>query len=210
MTGDSGRTSSTWHEARGETIPTNTPPRSRSTEMKQVSSFTARLLVVVLVMLQAFQPLLTAQSASLTPQQLDQLLSPIALYPDSLLSQIMTASTNPQEILDVDNWLAANPNLTGTALTDAAQQQGFDPAFIALVNFPQVLEMMAQHIDDYAAIGNAFSTNQAAVTDSIQRLRGQAYAAGTLRSNAQQTVTAQQASGQTIYVIQPANPQIVL
>ena len=134
--------------------------------MKQSSSFTATLLTVVLVTLQAFEPLLTAQSASLTPQQLDQLLSPIALYPDSLLSQIMTASTNPQEILDVDNWLAANPSLTGTALTDAAQQQGFDPAFIALVSFPQVLDMMAQHIDDYAAIGNAFSANQAAVLRS--------------------------------------------
>jgi hypothetical protein len=136
-------------------------------------------------------------------------MSPIALYPDSLLSQMMTASTNPQEILDVDNWLAANPSLTGTALTDAAQQQGFDPAFIALVNFPQVLDMMAQHIDDYAAIGNAFAADQAGVTDSIQRLRAQAYAAGSLRSNEQQTVTLQQAGGQTIYVIQPANPQVV-
>ena len=177
--------------------------------MKHSPSFTATLLVVVLVALQAFQPLLTAQSASLTPQQLDQLLSPIALYPDSLLSQIMTASTNPQEIIDVDNWLAANPSLTGTALTDAAQQQGFDPAFIALVNFPQVLDMMAQHVDDYAAIGNAFAADQAGVTDSIQRLRAQAYAGGSLRSNEQQTVTVQQAGGQTIYVIQPANPQVV-
>jgi hypothetical protein len=177
--------------------------------MKHSTSFTATLLVVVLVMLQAFQPLLTAQSATLTPQELDQLMSAIALYPDSLLSQMMTAATNPQEILDVDNWLAANPSLTGTALTDAAQQQGFDPAFIALVNFPQVLDMMAQHIDDYAAIGNAFAADQAAVTDSIQRLRAQAYAAGSLRSNDQQTVTLQQAGGQTIYVIQPANPQVV-
>lgn len=177
--------------------------------MKKSPSFSATLLAIVLVMLQVFEPLLSAQSAPLTPQQLDQLLSPIALYPDSLLSQIMTASTNPQEILDVDNWLAANPNLTGTALTDGAQQQGFDPAFIALASFPQVIDMMAQHIDDYAAIGNAFSTNQNAVTDSIQRLRAQAYAAGSLRSNEQQTVTVQQVSGQPIYVIQPANPQIV-
>jgi hypothetical protein len=68
--------------------------------------------------------------------------------------------------------------------------------------------MMAQHIDDYAAIGQGFSANQAAVTDSIQRLRAQAYAAGSLQSNAQQTVDVQQASGQTIYVIQPANPQV--
>lgn len=152
---------------------------------------------------------LWAQNASPTPQELDQLLSPIALYPDTLLSQIMTASTNPQEILDVDNWLSANPGLSGTALTDTAQQQGFDPAFIALVNFPQVLATMAEHVDDYAAIGEAFSQDQGAVTDSIQRLRAQAYAAGTLRSNAQQTVQVQQAPGQTVYAIQPANPQVV-
>jgi hypothetical protein len=168
------------------------------------------ILLVFLFLWPDFDTPLLAQNAPLTPQELDQLLSPIALYPDSLLSQIMTASTNPQEILDVDNWLSANPGLSGTALTDAAQQQGFDPAFIALVNFPQVLEMMAQHIDDYAAIGEAFTADQNAVTNSIQRLRAQAYAAGTLRSNAQQTVEVQQGPpGQPIYVIQPANPQVV-
>ena len=133
------------------------------------------IVLILLLVLQGFEPSLSAQDAPLTPQELDQLLSPVALYPDSLLSQIMTASTNPQEILDVDNWLSQNPGLTGAALTDAAQQQGFDPAFIALVNFPQVLEIMAQHIDDYAAIGQAFSANQGAVTDSIERLRAQAY-----------------------------------
>jgi len=178
--------------------------------MGQGSQFPAAFLVFLFVLL-AFEPLLSAQTAPapLTPQQLDQLLSPIALYPDSLLSQIMIASTNPQEILDVDNWVYQNPGLSGTALADAAQHQGFDPAFIALVNFPQVLETMAQHIDDYAAVGEAFSADQAAVTDSIQRLRAQAYAAGSLRSNAQQVVEVQQASGRPIYVIQPANPQVV-
>src|SRR5208283_2767357 len=91
----------------------------------------------------------------------------------------------------------------------AAQKQGFDPAFIALTSFPQVLDMMAQNIDDYTAIGQAFTADQGAVTASIQRLRAQAYAAGALRSNSQQTVEVQQPSGQTIYVIQPANPQVV-
>src|SRR5215472_15027325 len=144
-----------------------------------------------------------------TPDQLDQLLAPVALYPDALLAQICAASTDPQQILDTDNWVRQNPGLSGQARTDAAQQQGFDPAFIALVNFPQVLDMMAQNIDDYAMIGNAFAADQAGVTDSIQRLRAQAYAAGSLRSNQQQTVTVQQAGGQSIYVIQPANPQVV-
>jgi hypothetical protein len=177
--------------------------------MRQKSSFTTIVLLIAIFVSQDFGPLLSAQTTAPTAQQLDQLLAPVALYPDSLLAQITTASTNPQEILDVDNWLQQNATLTGTALTDAAQKQGFDPAFIALTSFPQVLTMMAQNIDDYAAIGQAFSADQGAVTASIQRLRAQAYAAGSLRTNSQQTVEVQQPSGQTIYVIQPANPQVV-
>ena len=136
-------------------------------------------------------------------------MAPIALYPDALLAQITTASTNPQEILDVTNWLAKNPKLTGTALTDAAEKQGFDPAFLALVTFPTVLQMMADNIDDYAAIGQAMTANQAEVAASIQRLRSQAYASGALRSNDKQEVEVQQVSNQPVYVIQPANPQVV-
>ncbi len=94
-------------------------------------------------------------------------------------------------------------------MTAAAQQQGFDPAFIALVGFPQVLGMMAENIDDYAAIGAAVTANQDEVSASIQRLRAQAYAAGSLRSTPQQQVEVQQNTGQPIYVIQPVNPQVV-
>jgi len=166
-------------------------------------------LLILCVALQGAGPLLSAQAASPAPEELDQLLAPVALYPDALLSQITTASTNPQEILDVNAWLQANPGLTGTALTDAAEKQGFDPAFIALVNFPQVLDMMAQHIDDYAAVGQAFSADQGSVTASIQRLRAQAYGSGALRTTEQQKVEVQQSTGQTIYVIQPANPTVV-
>src|SRR6204780_4318658 len=105
----------------------------------------AVLLLVSLVVSPDFAPLALAQAQANTniptAQELDQLLAPVALYPDTLLAQITTASTNPQEILDCDAWLKKNPNLTGTALTDAAQAQMFDPALIALVNFPQVLDM---------------------------------------------------------------------
>ena len=188
--------------------------------MQRKPSITAASILIGLLLFPSFAPALQARIAPPpppqtapppppTPQQLDQLLAPIALYPDSLLAQITTASTNPQEILDVDNWLAHNRNLTGTALTDAAQQQGFDPAFIALANFPTVVEMMAEHIDDYAAIGQAVTANQAEVAASIQRLRSQAHASGALRSTPQQQVQVQQESGQPIYAIQPANPQVV-
>ena len=174
-----------------------------------MKSFVVSLLIVLFVM-QGYGPVVRAQDTVPTAQELDQLLAPVALYPDSLLSQITTAATNPQEILDVNAWLGQNANLTGTALTDAASSQGFDPAFIALVNFPQVLQMMADHIDDYAAIGTAFLADQGAVSASIQRLRAQAYDAGSLRTTEQQQVEVQQpAPGQTIYVIQPASPQVV-
>jgi hypothetical protein len=150
-----------------------------------------------------------AQNALPTPDQLDQLLAPIALFPDPLVAQICAASTDPQQILDADAWLHQNLTLTGQARTDAAQAQGFDPAFIALVNFPQVLDMMAQNIDSYAAIGQAFTANQGMVMDSIQRLRQQAYAVGALQSNQYQTVDVQGQGTSQVVVIQPANPQII-
>ena len=166
-------------------------------------------LLAILLLTQMMSPVLQAQGTVPTPAELDQLLSPVALYPDSLLAQIVTASTNPQEILDVDNWLQANHSLTGSALTGAAEQQGFDPAFIALVNFPDILELMAQHIDDCAAVGRAFEADQGSVAASIQRLRTQAYASGALRANDKQKIELQQSAGQTTYVIQPVDPQTV-
>jgi Protein of unknown function (DUF3300) len=178
--------------------------------MQRKPSVSAVLVLVGLLLFQGLAPELQAQGPPPpTPQELDQLLAPVALYPDSLLAQITTASTNPQEILDVDNWLAQNRNLTLSELTSAAQQKGFDPAFIALVGFPQVLEMMAENIDDYAAIGAAVTANQGEVSAAIQRLRAQAYASGALRSTPQQEVQVQQNANQPIYVIQPVNPQVV-
>src|ERR1700733_7825069 len=178
--------------------------------MLRKPNLSAVLLLVILLVFQGLAPDLQAQAAPPpTPQQLDQLLAPVALYPDALLAQITTASTNPQEILDFDNWLGQNQNLTVTQLTAAAQQQGFDPAFVALAGFPQVVEMMAENIDDYAAIGAAVTADQGEVSAAVQRLRAQAYASGALRSTPQQQVEVQQAGGGPIYVIQPANPQVV-
>lgn len=150
-----------------------------------------------------------AQTDVPTSAQLDELLAPIALYPDALVAQICAAATDPQQVLDVDNWVQQNAGLSAQARTDAAQQRGFDPAFIALVNFPQVLDVMAQNIDSYAAIGRAFSADQATVMDSIQRLRQQAYAAGALQSNEYQNVEVQDQGGVQAVTIAPANPQVI-
>ena len=144
-----------------------------------------------------------------TGEQLDQLLAPIALYPDTLLAQICAASADPQQIIDANAWLKQNGNLRGPALTAAAQAQGFDPAFISLVTFPSVLDAMATNIDDYAAIGAAFKANQAAVMSAIQNLRQQAYASGALDSNQYQNVSVEQQNGAQVVVVQPANPQVV-
>ncbi|RSL18230.1 uncharacterized protein DUF3300 [Edaphobacter aggregans] len=115
----------------------------------------------------------TAASAQAmpTPDQLKQLLAPVALFPDALLAQICAASTDPQQILDAQDWLHRNSNLQQAALTDAAQREGFDPAFVSLMSFPTVLDMMATNIDDYAALGVAFKADQPAVMSAIQTLR---------------------------------------
>lgn len=142
-------------------------------------------------------------------QQLSHLLAPVALYPDQLLAQICTAAGDPQQIVNVDQWVHQQNGLSGQALSEAAQKQNFDPAFIALINFPQVLDQMAQHVNDYAQIGFAYKSNQKLVQDTIQQLRQEAKKAGNLKSTAQQKVATQSTNGQQIIVIQPANPQVV-
>jgi hypothetical protein len=151
----------------------------------------------------------TPTSPAVTPDQLDKLLAPVALYPDALLMQVLAASVNSQEVLDGGNWLLQNKSLEGTKLDDAAKSAGFGAAMTALFHFPQVVDMMCSEIDWTKQLGEAFSANQSAVLDSVQRLRLQAKQAGNLQTTPQQTVVTQQASGQQVIVIQPANPQII-
>jgi hypothetical protein len=171
-----------------------------------------RVMVVVLAALIACHWVsgsVSQAQAVPTGDQLTQLVAPIALYPDTLLAQICAASTDPQQIIDANNWVKQNQGLQGQALQDAALKGGFDPAFVSLVTFPQVLDMMATHIDDYAALGAAFKANQQTVMSAIQTLRQQAYASGALDSNEYQTVSVQQDGNTKVVVVQPANPQVV-
>ena len=141
------------------------------------------------------------------PEQLDQLLAPIALYPDQLLGQILMAATYPLEVVQADRWLKlpGNAALKGERLAAALAEIDWDPSVKSLVPFPQILAMMDQRLDWTQKLGDAFLAQQADVMDSVQRLRQQAQAAGTLQSTAQATVTP---VGQTIVIV-PANPQIV-
>jgi Protein of unknown function (DUF3300) len=150
---------------------------------------------------------LDSQAPIYLPQQLDQLLAPIALYPDALLAQILMAATYPIEVVEAARWVQDpyNAQLRGDQLDAALQQQDWDPSVKSLVPFPQILQMMNSKLDWTQALGNAFLAQQTDVMVSVQRLRAEAWAAGTLQSTPQQMVSTQ---GQII-VIEPANPQLV-
>ena len=137
-------------------------------------------------------------------EQLDQLLAPIALYPDALLAQILMAATYPLEIVKANRWFRdpRHAALSGDQLAAALESETWDPSVNALVNVPQILMMMDANLDWTEELGDAFVEQQADVMDAIQRLRHQAAAAGTLWSNAQQNVTEE---GQGI-AIEPATP----
>jgi hypothetical protein len=147
--------------------------------------------------------------ASWAPDALDELVAPIALYPDQLVGQILAASVNTQEVLDAGNWLLQNENLKGDQLDTAAQKAGFGPAVRALVQFPTVVDMMCQEIDWTKQVGAAFTSDQKAVLDAIQRLRAQAADVGNLVSTPQQTVEHKEEDGKEIVEVKPADPKVV-
>jgi hypothetical protein len=141
---------------------------------------------------------------------LDRLLAPIALYPDELLAQMLLCAANPGKVAALAEWLAANPSLTGSALQDAVSKSGFEPSFVALALFPDVVNALASDPTWTRQLGEAFQSDRSAVFDSVQRLRSQAKSAGNLKSTPQQQVeTRTTASGQQAIVIEPSNPQVV-
>ncbi len=148
-----------------------------------------------------------AEAQGFSLEQIDALVAPIALYPDPLLTQILMASTYPLQIVQAARWAEepAHKGLTGDALSKALEPQSWDPSVKSLVPFPPVLAMMNADLNWTQQLGYAFAGQQAAVMDSVQRLRRQAEANGTLKSSPQQVVTA---TAQTI-VIEPAQPTVV-
>src|SRR5262249_60404186 len=124
----------------------------------------------------------------LKQEELDQLLAPIALYPDSLLTQMLMASTYPLEVVQADRWAKAHKDLKDKALTDALEKEDWDASVKSLVNFPQVLAMMSEKLDLTTQIGDAFISQQADVMNTVQKLRAKAQKEGNLKSNEQQGV----------------------
>jgi Protein of unknown function (DUF3300) len=146
---------------------------------------------------------------AMTQAQLDQIMAPIALYPDQLLGQILMASTYPLEVVEAARWVAlpANQALQGEALTNALNAQTWDPSVKALVPFPRVLEIMNTRLEWTEQLGNAFLVQPTDVMDAVQRLRKQAMAAGNLKTTPQCGCRVE-TSGDTI-AIESANPRVV-
>jgi len=140
-------------------------------------------------------------------QQIDQMTAPIALYPDQLVAQILMAATYPLEIVEANRWLKRpeNAQLHGDPLAQALMLQSWDPSVKSLVNFPQVLTMMDTQLPWTEQLGDAFLAQQAAVMDSVQRLRQEAQGAGNLASSQQETVSNQD----NAIAIAPVDPQVV-
>jgi hypothetical protein len=158
---------------------------------------------------QAARAAQTQAAQSWEPSALDDLLAPIALYPDALVGQILAASTNAQEVLDAGNWLLDNQDLKGAELDAATEKLGFGPAVRSLVHFPDVVDMMCSQLDWTREVGQAFTADQRGVLDSIQRLRSQAAAVGNLKSTPQQKVEEKEESGKQVIVVEPADPKVV-
>ena len=144
--------------------------------------------------------------APLTDSQLDALVAPIALYPDALVAQVLAAASYADEVAFADLWLAQNQNLQGAALTDAVNQQPWDPSVKALTQFPSVLHDLAKNLSWTSSLGQAFENQQSDVMAAVQVMRAKAQAAGTLQSSSQIKIVQQ--SPQTI-IIEPASSNVV-
>jgi hypothetical protein len=172
------------------------------------------MLTLFLVFLMAAPPWVVSQGTqgaeetkTFKQEELDQMLAPIALYPDELLTQLLMASTYPLEIVQAARWTNQNKNLKGDALTEALEKQDWDPSVKSLVNFPDVLSKMNENLEWTQKVGDAFLAQEKQVMDSIQKLRKKAQEEGNLKDTEQQKVIVEKET-QTI-VIQPSNPEVI-
>ena len=165
-----------------------------------------RVLLAALVALAATTPLQSAQArAPFTQAELDQMLAPIALYPDSMLSQILIAATRPHEVMEAARWVRANPGLQGDDAVRAAQQQPWDPSVQSLVAFPQLLARMDEKPEWTEALGDAFYVQEPVVMETIQELRRRARATGHLAPDERMRVYE---DGPAI-IIESGSPEVV-
>ncbi len=149
------------------------------------------------------------QAAKIPSDQLDSLVAPIALYPDPLLAQTLAASTYPLELIQLQQWLEKNKNLKDKALADAVAKQPWDPSVQALAAMPDLVKRLADDIQWTTDLGNAFLAQQSDVMEAVQRMRKKAQDKGNLKSSAEQKVESKVIEGDSVIVIEQANPQVI-
>ena len=151
----------------------------------------------------------TEETPTIPPEQLDSLVAPIALYPDTLLAQALVASTYPLEIVQLQQWLVKNKDLKGQALTDAAAKQPWDPAIQTMATIPDLVKRLADDIQWTTELGNAFLAQQSDVMDAVQRMRKKATDTGALTTTEQQKVETQVIEEKTVIIVQSADPEVI-
>src|SRR5262245_951202 len=177
--------------------------------------FAARLIALGLLWSTAVSPQARAQDATpasqqlLKPEELEQIVAPIALYPDALLSQVLIASTYPLEVVQADRWVSQNKALKGEQLKAAVDKQTWDDSIKQLAATAEVLNIMSTKLDWTQKLGDAVLAQQADVMDAVQRLRARAQANNKLTTTKEQTVSSTQEAGKTVISIQPTQPNTV-
>lgn len=166
----------------------------------------ASLLAADAVGMGAAPPATQPDVKAFKPEELEQIVAPIALYPDSLLAQVFMASTYPLEIVQAERWAAEQKDLKGDALTAELEKKDWDPSVKSLVNFPQVLTMMSKQLEWTTKLGDAFLADQKAVMAAVQKLRAKAQAEGNLKDTAQQKIIVEQPAPADVVVVQGAAP----
>ena len=158
---------------------------------------------------EAASGMLAPTETTWTPEAMEALLAPVALYPDVVLGQLLVASANPQEVLDAGNWLLQNQSLKTKALDEAAKQAGFTPPIRGLMQSPEVIDMMCSQMGWTTELGQAYVNDQAGALAAVQRLRAQAKDVGNLASSEQMKVSTETQEGQQVIIVSPPNPQVV-
>jgi hypothetical protein len=169
----------------------------------------ARLFALALLMMCAFVCAAQAQDTPFKDEELDQMLAPVALYPDSLLAQVLMASTYPADVAEAVAWSKAHPDAKGDAAIAQVENQAWEASVKSLVAFPQVLAMMGAKPGDVQRMGDAFLADPARVMDRVQFLRKKAQEAGNLKTNEQQKVSSASENSKQVIIIEPAQPQQV-
>ena len=144
-----------------------------------------------------------------SPERLEELAAPVALYPDTILGHVLTAATNPQEVLDAGNWLLENQKLSGKSLDQAATKLGMSTSMRALLQFPETVDMMCMNIEWTTELGQAFAADQGSVLAAVQRLRAQAQDVGNLKTAGPLKVETEKQGDQNVIVVVPSDPKVV-